>query len=153
MDHSEVIHNFYKAFSKGQAEEMVSNYHPDVIFEDPVFGVLKGQEAKSMWKMLLDRSKGNLNVSCSEVKVLGNCAEAYWEAIYPFGPEKRIVHNKIKAEFEFRDGKIIKHTDSFDLWKWSRMALGWKGILLGWSPLVQKKIKTHSQYLLKKYME
>ena len=153
MDNEKVIHNFYKAFAKGKADEMVSYYHQDIVFEDPVFGVLKGEEAKSMWKMLLERSKGNLKVTFSEVNVVRNSGEAKWEAVYPFGPEKRMVHNKINAEFEFKDGKIIKHTDRFDLWKWSRMALGWKGIFLGWSPTVQNKIKSQSQSLLKKYMQ
>jgi len=153
MDNSKVIHNFYNAFAKGKADEMVSYYHPDVIFEDPVFGVLKGEEAKAMWKMLLNRSKGNLKVTFSDVKVVRNSGEAKWEAVYPFGPEKRMVHNKIIAEFEFKDGKIIRHTDKFDLWKWSRMALGIKGTLLGWSPLVQNKIKSQSKALLTKFLE
>lgn len=153
MDNSKVIHNFYNAFVKGKADEMVSYYHTDVIFEDPVFGVLKGEEAKAMWKMLLNRSKGNLKVTFSDVKVVRNSGEAKWEAVYPFGPDKRMVHNKIKAEFEFKDGKIIRHTDKFDLWKWSRMALGIKGTLLGWSPLVQNKIKNQSKALLTKFLE
>jgi len=153
MDNDKVIHNFYKAFAKGKADEMVAYYHPDIVFEDPAFGKLKGEQAKSMWKMLIERSKGNLKVTFSDVKVVRNSGEVKWEAVYPFGPEKRMVHNIIQAEFEFKDGKIIKHTDKFDLWKWSRMALGWKGILLGWSPLVQNKIKSQSQSLLKKYMQ
>ena len=45
----------------------------------------------------------------------------------------------------FRDGKIIEHTDDFDLWKWSRQALGIKGWLLGWSEFVQKKIRNSAQ--------
>lgn len=153
MDNLKVIHNFYNAFAKGKSDEMVSYYHPDVIFEDPVFGVLKGEEAKAMWKMLLNRSKGNLRVTFSDVKVVRNSGEAKWEAVYPFGPDKRMVHNKIQAEFEFKDGKIIRHTDKFDLWKWSRMALGIKGTLLGWSPLVQNKIKSQSKALLTKFLE
>lgn len=153
MDNEKVIHNFYKAFAKGNADEMVSYYHQDIVFEDPVFGKLNGEQAKSMWKMLIERSKGNLKVSFSDIKVVRNSGEAKWEAVYPFGPDKRMVHNKIKSEFEFKDGKILRHTDRFDLWKWSRMALGWKGILLGWSPMVQNKIKSQSQSLLKKYIQ
>ena len=153
MDNEKVINSFYKAFAKGKANEMVLHYHPDVVFEDPVFGQLKGDDAKRMWKMLIERSKGNLKVTYSDVKVVRNTGEAKWEAVYPFGPEKRMVHNKILAEFEFKDGKIIKHSDRFDLWKWSRMALGFKGLLLGWSPLVQNKVKSQSKSLLKKYMQ
>ena len=41
---------FYEAFSKGGVEEMLSSYHDDIVFEDPAFGQLKGEEAKAMWK-------------------------------------------------------------------------------------------------------
>ena len=39
------------------------------------------------------------------------------------------VLNRIDARFTFRDGKIIRHEDSFDLWKWAGQALGMKGKL------------------------
>ena len=38
------------------------------------------------------------------------------------------------------DGKIIKHTDIFDLWEWSKQALGVSGYLLGWSGFMKNKI-------------
>ncbi|MOA55161.1 hypothetical protein D3C78_1789040 [compost metagenome] len=40
-----------------------------------------------------------------------------------------------------RDGLICQHDDTFDLWRWSRQALGVPGMLLGWSPLVQNKVR------------
>ena len=51
------------------------------------------------------------------------------------------MHNQIEATFRFADGKIIEHTDVFDLWAWTRMALGLPGILLGWSPPIQNKVR------------
>jgi hypothetical protein len=35
----------------------------------------------------------------------------------------------------------VTHTDSFDLWKWSGQALGFKGKFLGWAPFVHKAIR------------
>jgi hypothetical protein len=32
------------------------------------------------------------------------------------------------AQFYFQDGLIIRHTDDFDIWKWSKQALGLTGI-------------------------
>ena len=49
--------------------------------------------------------------------------------------------NDIQARFVFRDGKICEHHDTFDLWRWSRQALGTTGLLLGWTPLVQGKVR------------
>ena len=52
-----------------------------------------------------------------------------------------IVHNVIDARFEFEEGKIRRHTDRFDLWRWAGMALGVPGKLLGWTPLLQNTIR------------
>jgi len=51
------------------------------------------------------------------------------------------VHNVIDAKLEFKDGKIVRHTDTFDLWRWAGMALGMKGKLMGWLPPVQQAIR------------
>lgn len=149
----EIINAFYEAFSKGKASEMVAHYHDDIVFEDPAFGQLKGEEAKAMWKMLIARSKGNIKISYSNMESEADKGSAVWEAAYVFGPGKRKVVNKISATFEFKDNKIIRHTDHFDVWKWARQALGWKGWLLGWTPIMKKQIQQQSRALLRKYME
>jgi limonene-1,2-epoxide hydrolase len=153
LSQKKIISSFYEAFSKGKAEEMVSYYHSDIVFEDPAFGHLQGSEAKAMWKMLIERSKGNIKITFSDIKAVEKNGSASWEAAYIFGPEKRKVVNKINATFEFKDDKIIRHTDHFDVWKWASQALGWKGWLLGWTPIMKKQIQKQSRALLKKYME
>ncbi|SMD42994.1 Ketosteroid isomerase-related protein [Aquiflexum balticum DSM 16537] len=150
--HNKIIIAFYEAFSKGKAAEMVSHYHNDIVFEDPAFGQLKGEEAKAMWRMLIERSKGNIKITYSNVEAENEKGSAFWQAEYIFGPDKRKVINKINASFKFKDGKIIQHTDRFDVWKWAKQALGWKGWLLGWTPLMKKQIQKQSRGLLKKYM-
>ena len=55
------------------------------------------------------------------------------------------MHNEIDATFTFSDGVIASHRDVFDLWRWSRMALGKKGTLLGWTPLVRKAIRKQAR--------
>jgi hypothetical protein len=53
--------------------------------------------------------------------------------------------NDIDATFRFDDaGLIADHRDSFDLWKWTRMALGPMGVALGWSPIVQGKVRSEA---------
>ncbi|MEO1257907.1 MAG: nuclear transport factor 2 family protein [Bacteroidota bacterium] len=148
-----VIEQFYTAFQNGDVEKMIACYHTKIVFEDPAFGVLKGAEAGSMWRMLIERGKGNIDISYSDVQADEQNGSAHWEAKYPFSKTGRKVHNKIDASFQFKDGKIIQHTDKFDLWKWSSMALGMSGTLLGWTPFMRNKIKQLSRGLLKKYME
>ena len=61
--------------------------------------------------------------------------------------------NHISAEFQFKEGLIYKHSDNFNVWKWSQQALGWKGLLLGWTGFFQQKIQEKALYSLKKYSE
>lgn len=61
--------------------------------------------------------------------------------------------NRIDASFEFRDGRILRHRDSFGLWRWTRQALGPIGVVLGWSPLVQNKVRSQAMKSLEKYMQ
>ena len=63
------------------------------------------------------------------------------------------MHNVIEAKFVFQDSKIIQHTDRFNLWKWSAMALGPLGTILGWTPFVQASIRKEARGGLDSYMK
>ena len=65
------INKFYTAFANGDATQMCECYHPNVQFSDPVFGLLKGKEVCQMWKMLIERSKGNLKIELSDLENAG----------------------------------------------------------------------------------
>lgn len=153
MHNQELITHFYNSFDRGDAEIMAGIYHDDVIFNDPAFGQLKGEEVRNMWRMLISRSRGDMKITLKTVKADEHKGNAEWTAEYTFGPDSRKVLNSIKAEFEFKDGKIISHTDHFDLWGWSKQALGWKGHLFGWSSFLQKGIQKKTQSLLKAFIE
>jgi ketosteroid isomerase-like protein len=131
-----LIERFYQAFARRDAEEMASLYTDDVRFSDPAFGILNGEHARNMWRMLAGRAK-DLELTFS---VLSD-ERAHWEARYTFSQTGRKVHNVIEATFEFRDGKIARHDDVFDFWRWSRHALGPVGLLLGWTPLLQNAVR------------
>jgi len=151
MDNTDIITQFYQSFSDGDAEGMVKFYADDVIFQDPAFGELKGDDAKNMWRMLIQNSKGKIRITFVDVKADAHAGSAHWIATYVFSKTGRPVVNKIAARFEFRDGKITRHTDHFDLWKWSSQALGLPGYLLGWSSFMKNKIQHQANSLLKKY--
>ena len=151
QDSQKLIERFYYCFQQKDWEGMQECYHPEVIFSDPVFRNLKGKQAKAMWHMLTAAGK-DLTVSFQHVKSDGASGSCDWEAWYTFSRSGRKVHNRIHAKFEFSDGKIIKHTDSFNLWRWSSMALGLAGILLGWSPLIQMKIRNTAKTNLHQFI-
>ena len=137
---AELITRFYQAFQRQDAEAMAACYADDVQFSDPVFPDLKGSEAADMWRMLTSRAQ-NFTLDYSNVQADDTRGRAHWVATYLFSGTGRMVVNRIQANFVFRDGKIVEHHDRFDLWKWSAQALGAKGTLLGWTPLVQGAIR------------
>ncbi|MBL8508912.1 MAG: nuclear transport factor 2 family protein [Chitinimonas sp.] len=138
--HAALIQRFYQAFQRQDAEAMAACYHPDVVFDDPVFIGLRGHEAGDMWRMLCSRAK-QFSLQFDEVVADDHGGSAHWIARYEFRQTGHMVVNDIRASFEFRDGLIVRHRDVFDLWRWSRMALGGKGVLLGWLPPVQGAIR------------
>ncbi len=149
--HAELIQTFYTSFQTRDAEGMIACYHPEVTFSDPVFGRLRGLEAASMWRMLCERGK-DLQITFSGVRADETTGSAHWEAIYTFSKAKRRVHNVIEASFVFQDGKIIRHDDRFDLWKWSAMALGPLGRLLGWTRFLRFTIRKDARKSLEAFM-
>lgn len=152
MDNAAIITSFYSSFVKHDYEGMAACYHEEVEFYDPVFGTLKGIQAKAMWQMLLERSNGQVKIVFSDVKASGSSGSAHWEAYYLFSKTGRNVHNIIDATFEFKDGKIIKHHDHFNLYRWSRQAIGVAGTLLGFTSFFQNKIRATAKQSLNSYL-
>ncbi len=147
----ETITRFYAAFSQKDAKTMATCYHEDVTFSDPVFKELRGAEVAAMWEMLCLQAK-TLIITSSDIQADDLKGQANWTAHYDFGKPPRPVHNRIHAEFEFLDGKIIRHIDTFNFWKWSRMALGFLGLIMGWHSGVQQKISAQAMSNLTKFI-
>ena len=148
-----IIEKFYKSFTNLDAEAMVSCYHKNITFEDPAFGILYFERAKAMWQMLCDSQKGKeFKVIVSNINENETNGTAHWEAFYNFSKTGRKVHNSVDAKFEFKDGLIIKHTDTFNLHKWAKQAMGFKGVALGGTRYFKTKLIAHTNYLLDKYI-
>ena len=147
------INKFYAAFANSDATQMCECYHHKIQFRDPAFGLLKGKEVCQMWKMLIERSKGKIKIDLSEVEADEHTGSARWVGTYNFSQTNRKVVNSVAAKFHFQDGLIIKHTDDFDIWKWSKQALGLTGLFLGWTGFVQNKIQQQARLTLQKYCE
>lgn len=153
MDNRSLITEFYSAFASQDYKRMAACYHEEAEFTDPAFGTLSAEQTKAMWQMLIERTKGELKVVFSNVKADGEKCRAHWEAFYTFSKTGRPVHNKIDAHFEFKNGKIYRHHDDFDLWAWSRQALGLSGFLLGYTSFFKNKLQSQTRGLLTDYMQ
>lgn len=147
----QIIEEFYSGFAAANSTTMCSCYHPEVAFEDPIFGILQGDDARDMWQMLIEKSHGLLDIKFSNVISDGENSSADWTADYMFSSTKKHVKNIVHAEFEFKDGLIFRHVDHFNMYSWSKQALGLKGLLLGWTPFFRKKIQQQALQSLRAY--
>ena len=148
----QLITDLYSAFQKRDGAKMAGFYHADAVFSDAVFGPLHGKEIGAMWQMLCLRGK-DLKVGFSRVNADNKSGSAHWQAWYTFSSTGRKVHNVIHATFIFKNGKILEHHDHFNFWRWSSQALGPLGVLLGWTPFVQSKVRAQAKNALIAFMQ
>ena len=152
-DNKAIIERFYTAFQKLDHKTMNECYSDDIIFSDPVFLTLKGEEVKSMWEMLCKNAK-DFSLTFSDIELLDEeYATCKWVANYTFSKTGNKVTNNIKAFIRLRDGKIIEHSDAFRLSTWIGQALGWKGQLFGWTGFMKRAVQNNARRNLLKFIE
>ena len=152
MDNRQLIERFYNAFQKLDYKTMQGCYGEHPVFNDPVFGIIEGDEVKAMWEMLCKSAK-DFSLSFSNIELLDEeYATCDWTAHYTFSKTGRKVENYIKAYMRIQNGKITEHTDFFKFWKWSKQALGASGWLLGWSNFLKRKVRINALRNLERFM-
>lgn len=148
-----IIEKFYSAFQRLDHETMNSCYSDDIIFSDPVFGLLQGNEVKYMWEMLCKNAK-DLSLTFSDITAVDEeYSTCKWTASYTFSKTGNKVVNNIKAFMKLKDGKITEHSDAFRLSTWIGQALGWKGKLLGWTGFMKKAVQKNARKNLNSFIQ
>lgn len=142
----EVIVRLYEALDRGDGEAMAACYAPGAVFEDPAFGELRGAEVGDMWRMLTSRG-GKVDVELVE----HDAGSARWIARYVFTATGNPVVNDVRSRFTFEDGLIADQRDEFDLRKWAAQAMGAKGRVLGFTPLLGPAIRRNARAQLAKF--
>lgn len=150
MADASVVHRLYDAFQARDGAAMQACYTDDATFRDPVFQLSGAEEIGAMWTMLLEQGD-DLEIEVSGIQADATRGRAHWDATYSFGPAQRRVVNRIDASFVLVDDRIAEHEDRFDLWRWTRQALGPTGALLGWSPLVRNKVRAQARRGLERW--
>ncbi|MEP1094718.1 MAG: nuclear transport factor 2 family protein [Cyclobacteriaceae bacterium] len=148
----QVLESFYNAFADGDAAKMGSYYHENAVFNDPAFKNLNAGEVRAMWEMLIERSNGKLDIEHHSIIADDQIGQCTWEAKYLFSKTGNQVHNIIHSTMEFEDGLIKLHNDHFNFWRWSSMALGMPGKLLGWTPYLKGKVSSMAMKSLRDYI-
>lgn len=145
------IKRFYDAFAQLDGAAMEACYALGVHFRDPAFGDLNGPEAGAMWRMLTG-SATDLEIDLRSHSASERAGEANWVATYTFRTGRKVV-NDINAAFTFDEaGLIADHVDTFDMWKWTRQALGPVGLLAGWTPFLKAAVRKQARTQLEQFM-
>lgn len=148
-----LISRFYTAFQQLDADRMNACYSSDIAFHDPMFDLLRGEQARAMWRMLCKNAK-DFSLQFSNIQHLGD--DYYtcdWIANYTFSKTGRKVSNKGKAYMKIENGLITEHSDGWSLHKWSEQAIGIMGKLFGWAGLFRRKLKNNAKRNLLLFME
>ena len=105
-----------------------------------------------MWEMLCKNAK-DFRLDFSNIEIIDEeYATCNWTASYTFSKTGNKVENKIKAYMKFSDGKIIEHSDAFRLSTWLAQAMGWKGVLFGWTGFMKRAVQKNARKNLVKWM-
>jgi ketosteroid isomerase-like protein len=149
----QIIEKFYSAFQQLDYKTMQECYSDDVIFSDPVFLVLKGEEVRAMWEMLC-RNARDFSLVYDDIEIIDDeYATCKWTVQYTFTKTGNRVVNHIKAFMRFRDGRIIEHSDGFRLSTWAAQAFGVKGVIFGWTGFMKRQIQRNARRNLGYFMQ
>ena len=152
-NNQQLIETFYNGFQQLNANKMNACYSADIVFFDPIFGLLRGEEVNSMWEMFC-KTAANFSLSYGNIVALDDeYSTCDFVATYSFGTSGKTIVNKIKANMRFEDGEIVEHSDAFSVHNWSKQAFGLPGVLFGWNSLFQNKIKNKAKKNLLEYMK
>ncbi len=157
------VKQFFDAFQQLDWKTMQQQYADDIVFYDPVFENLQGNEVRAMWHMLCTRSKDfsltveQMNVDPDPETGAGGTEFYYcttdWKAEYIFSATGRKVINRVRSHMKIQDGLILEQTDAFNLYRWTRQAFGLKGWILGLTSLFRSKLRKNARQGLQLFMK
>lgn len=145
-----VAERFYDAFTVRDHYTMGLLYAEHATFSDPVFPLLNARGTRLMWHMLLSRAE-DIQIEANVLEDSASRTRVEWVAHYTFTATGRPVINRVRTEMQIAAGKIVRQQDDFNFWRWSAQALGAKGALLGWTPIVRNKVRAQAAASLREF--
>lgn len=148
----ELIDQFYTAFQNKDYRKMQSIYADTAHFSDPVFPNLSSEEVKAMWEMFCKNGR-DLTIDYEILRSSENSVDARWKAKYKFSATGNNVINIVDASFKIENGLIVRHIDQFNFYQWAKQALGYTGLLLGWTSYLKNTVRRQGARALNKFIK
>lgn len=152
------LERFFTAFANLDAATMQACYAENARFDDGIYRLAGARQIGGMWTMLCAelrlRGIGQWRLEVHRLRVRDEQGRAEWTAHYRFGAKGRKVRNRVYSRFDFDErGLILRQRDEFPFWRWAGQALGMRGWLLGWSPVLRTRVQGHAARQLARHME
>lgn len=153
MTNKEVVEDFFRGFDDLDAERMISCLADDIVYNDPIYGILNGEDVRSLWKMRCKDLSG-LSLEIIEFKELDHeYATCKWRSSFFSKSAARQVDMVVTSFMKLRNGKIAEHSDAYKLSDWLAKAYGVTGVFLGWTGWMKKREQKKFHGLLEKFIE
>ncbi len=151
MTNSNVIEQFYTAFSHLNYQQMAGLLSENIIFHDPMFGLLEGEPVFDLWQMRCERLK-QFSFSFNGIEELdAEYATCHWSTSFFHRPAGKVVTQHGKSYMRIIDEKIVEHSDGYKLSDWLNAAYGLKGRLLGWTGFMKRKEQNFYRNMLNNF--
>ena len=153
MTNVEIVEKFYDAFKTGDFVTMNSCYASDIVFSDPVYGLLYNDEVRAMWQMSINHIR-NFELAYDNItEVDDEYITCTWQMVYTDQESQRRIIKQATAFMRIAEGKIIEHSDGFRLSTWIAQVLGLRGKLFGWTNFLKRRVQKRARRELESFMQ
>lgn len=162
--HATLVRRMFESLNRLDAGAVRGCYHPNATFHDPVLSLIGQDQIAALWAMICAsaRSSGTLpsgqpagvrwGITLRTLSADETHGHADWDAYDRYAGAGRQTQTRIRSRFDFQDGLILRQCDDFQFWRWAHQALGWRGTLLGWTPMVRNSVRTQALSALVRHM-
>lgn len=152
MLNKEIVERFYSAFSELDFPTLSSCLSENIIYHDPIFGLLEGEPVFYLWQMKCERLR-EFSFTFSNIEELdAEYTTCNWQISFFHRPTGDVVTMPGKAYMRIADGKIIEHSDGYKISEWLTVTQGWKGKLFGWTGYMKRKEENIYRKILERYI-
>lgn len=153
MSNTEIVEQFYSAFSKLDFQTLSKYLSQDVVYYDPLWGLLEGDLVFYLWQMKCE-SLSYFSFQYHDIEELDSeYITCKWETRFFYKKSGTHVKMNGKAYMRINNGLITEHSDGYKLSDWLAATRGWKGKLLGWTGYMKRKEESIHREQLERYIK
>jgi hypothetical protein len=147
----QVLHRYQQAFSQGSIESIKRCYASDVIYFDPLYGYLHGDQVGYMWASKFAEF-ATYTISTGE---LADQGDGYYNMKYDIAYTSRSqmsIKMAVQCFFKIDDERIVEQSEAFSVHELLRQERGLIGHLMGWNRMMQQSRKNKARRMLLNFM-